>query len=286
MKNFFMFFLILLFGLFSSVDQAGAECNLNPEGLTIVGNPESVLGATWTYTSTDNGIFFNLNGVLIKPQGAGPFPGAIVSHGYIGSPSDMVDVAREMRNWGMVVINPVYTHAIDDTGNAPTGDAGASSENILRAHKAWDILCSLGYVDMRRIAAHGHSAGAYVTTAVLDAYPSDFKVGSHTGGGTNGCTSYCGFFPERSERDSITVPYSLHHGDQDSTVPLSYDQALYSELQGYGVTTELRIYTGLTHSDVRYNSNVLANIRQWYSTYGMFTDTVPPLPPRGLTIMQ
>jgi predicted esterase len=191
----------------------------------------------------------------------------------------MADVSREMRNWGIVVINPIYTHASNDTGNSPTGDYGASSANILRASKAWDILCGLGYVDMSRIAAHGHSAGAFVTTAVLDAYPSDFKVGSHTAGGTNGCKSTCGFspiFPALSQRDNITAPYSLHHGDQDSTVPLSFDQNLYNEFQGYGLTSELRIYAGLTHSTVRANPNVLANIKQWYSTYGMFTPTVHP----------
>ncbi|MFM7912143.1 MAG: hypothetical protein ACKO9W_08150, partial [Bacteroidota bacterium] len=40
-------------------------------GLTLIGNPESTNGATWTYQQTINGIVYNLQGILFKPVGTG-----------------------------------------------------------------------------------------------------------------------------------------------------------------------------------------------------------------------
>ena len=50
-------------------------------------------------------------------------------------------------------------------------EQGASDANAFRAHAAVTVLARLGYVDVRRVAAHGHSMGAFVTTAFVSAYP-------------------------------------------------------------------------------------------------------------------
>jgi len=62
-------------------------------------------------------------------------------------------------------------------------DQGASAANAVRAHAAVTVLARLGYVDVRRVAAHGHSMGAFVTAAFVAAYPGDVRVASHTAGG-------------------------------------------------------------------------------------------------------
>ena len=38
---------------------------------------------------------------------------------------------------------------------------------MLRGHKLLEVLAALGYVDPSRVAAHGHSMGAFVTTALV-----------------------------------------------------------------------------------------------------------------------
>jgi predicted esterase len=123
---------------------------------------------------------------------------------------------------------------------------------------------------MRRVAAHGHSMGAFVTTALLATYPNDFRAASHTAGGVRTDAFAFGPAPPESQATSIRTPYQLHHGDADSVVPIASDRRLDSVLQTNGVTHELRVYAGAEHNDVSNNPTVLAAIRAWYTTHGMF----------------
>src|SRR5205814_3287677 len=130
------------------------------------------------------------------------------------------------------------------------GDAtqpGASQANVLRAHMTHELLKRLGYVDMSRVALHGHSMGAYVDVAVAGAYPSDFRVASHTGGGVRPSSIVFGPAPSPAQAAGIRIAFQMHHGDADATVPLSYDQRLDSLLAAAGVQHELDIYTGEDH---------------------------------------
>ena len=92
-------------------------------------------------------------------------------------------LAIEMRRWGLVGIATNYTHAAGVPIGAPgtANDPGASDVNVLRGHGARDSS-ALNY-EIRPLAAHGHSMGAFVTTALVAAYPADFRVASHTAGG-------------------------------------------------------------------------------------------------------
>src|SRR4029450_1697199 len=78
-----------------------------------------------------------------------------------------------------------YTHASGARIGVPGTllQQGASPANAFRAHAAVTVLARLRYVDVRRVAAHGHSMGAFVTTAFAAAYPADVRVASHTAGG-------------------------------------------------------------------------------------------------------
>jgi dienelactone hydrolase len=240
---------------------------------TLQGDPASAQGATWTYVGTLDGIAFDLQGIVLKPQGAGPFPAVILSHGAGGSANFYSrGIAAEMVRWGLVCIATNYTHA----GGVPLGapgtlsDVGASQANVLRAHAVYQILRQLGYVDLRRVAAHGHSMGAFVTTALLATYPNDFRVGSHTAGGVRTDAFVFGPAPPESQAMSIRTPYQLHHGDADSVVPIASDRRLDSVLQTIGVAHELRVYAGAEHNEVSNNPTVLAAIRSWYASHGLF----------------
>jgi dienelactone hydrolase len=258
---------------------AGACGDSSPTGpstpsnsaLSIQGNPESPQGATWTYRDTIGGVNYDLQGILLKPAGSGPFPAVIISHGVGGNVENYSrGVAQDMVPWGLVAIATNYTHA----GGVPIGAPGTASEpgsseaNVLRAHAVFGILRLLGYVDMSRVAAHGNSAGAFVTSALLNAYPRDFRVASHTAGGVLP-SGLSGGAPNENQVRAIRTPYQLHHGDADPVVPLVADQRLADVLRTGGVSHELHIYAGVGHAIPR-DALLLGRIRAWYAAHGLF----------------
>ena len=240
------------------------SCN----NFVVTGNPRSTTGATWIYTSTDDGVPYRLQGVLFAPiSGAGPFPGALVSHGKGGSPSSYsAPVGRTMAGWGMVAIGPMYTHAATDTpANTPDGGDGASEANVLRARKARDLLSCVGLVDMTRIAAHGHSMGGYVTGQLLGTYPLDFRAASHSAGGAGD-----GATPTKPEvAAQIVAPYQLHCGINDGQY--AQNRRMVEILAANGVTTVLVDYTypDMDHNRIAQDPTMLQRVRSWYTTHGV-----------------
>jgi dienelactone hydrolase len=244
------------------------EPTVNCSAFVVTGDPRSAGGATWTYQSTDSGTRYVLEGVLFLPAGAGPFPAVIISHGKGGAPRGYsANVARNMVAWGLVAIGVMYTHAPDgeDLGNEPAGDDGASQANVLRAHKARDLVSCVGNVDMRRVAAHGHSMGAFVTGQLLGSYPSDFRAASHTAGGVSEGPNAT----RRAAAEQIVTPYQLHHGDADMVVALFQDQTLDSILTANDIPHELNIYTGHDHQEMTLDTVMLERVHNWYRAHGV-----------------
>jgi dienelactone hydrolase len=242
--------------------------------LTVTGDPESTSGATWTFRGMFEGVSYDIQGILLKPRGAGPFPAVVLSHGYGGSANTFArGLAREMVQWGLVCVATNYTHASGVPPGAPgtANEPGASVANIQRAHAAREVLTRLGYVDLARVAAHGHSMGAFVTAAFVSAYPSDFRAASHTAGGIRGGGSAQAdaAAPTESQVMGIRTPYQLHHGDIDTVVALPMDQALDTVLQRNGVTHEFHVYPGVGHGDVSQHPDVLARVKAWYRAHGV-----------------
>jgi dienelactone hydrolase len=266
------------------------------DGLT---QAQGASGARFTYEGTDGGVAYSLFGRVWVPGTAGTYPGIITNHGASGGPTTQDSVADPMRDWGAITIAVTLEHcaaSYETDGNQPNTcpnlncnpggtTAGASSFNTQRIMKTYDMLDNIETlfptysVDTTRVAVHGHSAGAYATTAALDANPTTFLVASHTGGGYD-VTETFNYTPTASECDGITTPYSLNHGDTgtsgspsgtDGTVPVAWDTALNGVLDG---PHELNIYYSMTHSQSNNppdNAPVLANIQDWYTTYGLFT---------------
>lgn len=242
--------------------------------LTIVGSAESSAGATWTYRDTLDGIAYDLAGVLYKPAGNGPFPGLVLSHGHGGSaPSIGRSIGAKVVAWPLVVIATNYTHAgnvpIGAPGTAALADLGASVANVQRARRAIAILHALGYVDTNRIAAYGSSMGAFVTTALAATHGDQLRVAAHSAGGVRLAGWPIAPAPPDSQARRIRIPYQMHHGDQDPTVPLAADQRLRAVLEEAGTQNELVIYPGAGHS-ISADPAVLANLRAWYTRFGMF----------------
>jgi dienelactone hydrolase len=243
-------------------------------GFVVTGNAESVGGATWTFKDTVAGVDYDLTGVLFKPTGVGPFPAVVLSHGSDGSAAFLASlVAPTMVQWGLVCIGVNYTHAVGVPLGSPgtSSEVGASAANVLRAHMAHELLRRLGYVDMSRVAHHGHSLGAYLGVAAIAAYPADYIVASHTGGGVRPDFIVAGPAPTVAEARLIRIPYQAHHGDADGEVALSYDQRLDSVLTSTQVDHQLVIYPGAGHLDVRSSAQTLSLIHDWYVTHRLIT---------------
>ena len=240
--------------------------------LLITGTPESPAGATWTYRDTVDGVVYDLSGLLLKPTGSGPFPAVVLSHGYGGSAvSTGRNVGAKMVAWGLVVIATNYTHTGSGESGAPgtSAEPGASAANVQRARRAIAILAALGYVDTDRIAAHGHSMGAFVTTALAATHGELLRVASHTAGGVRPDNT-SGPAPSESQARAVRVPYQLHHGDRDQVVTLVSGQRLNEILQTTGTVHELLIYPGYDHNDIPSDALMLERVRAWYARYGLF----------------
>ena len=261
--------------IFAGACGGAARLTTSPgtDSFVITGNPESSTGATWTFKGNVDGTRYDLAGVVYKPSGAGPFPAVILSHGSDGSAAFFASlIAPTMVQWGLVCIATNYTHSSGVPMGAP-GDAsqpGASQANVLRAHMTFELLRRLGYVDMTRVALHGHSMGAYLDVATAGAYPSDFRVASQTGGGVRPAVIVAGPAPSPAQASTIRTPFQMHHGDADATVPLSYDQRFDSLLATLGVDHQLFVYPGEDHLQVRTDATMFARVRAWYSAHGMF----------------
>ncbi len=214
----------------------------------------------------------DLQGILLKPRGRGPFPAVVLSHGAGGNAESYGRrLGPVMRTWGLVSIGVDYTHARGAArgGQGTLLQQGASPENAFRAHAAVTVLTRLRYVDIRRVAAHGHSMGAFVTTAFAAAYPDDIRVASHTAGGVLPDALHREGLPTPSvaEARRIQAPYQWHHGLLDYAVPFllatRFDSALIAPREGH-------LYRRLGHADVAVDPEVLSRVRAWYTNHGMF----------------
>ena len=258
----------------AGADLAGAPDGPAPtvrcDALAITGDARSAAGARWTYQSLDADGMYALEGLLLTPAGAGPFPGVVISHGKGGLPTGYAaNVGRRMVGWGMVVIATRYTHAADNDGRnatlAPAGPDGASEANVARAHKARALLSCLGYVDMTRLSAHGHSMGAFVTGQILGTHTTDFRAASHTAGGVSSGPNATS--PAAAAR--IVTPYQMHHGDADTVVRVELDRALEGSLKASGAEHELHVYAGYSHAQIADDAAMLERVRAWYRGHGV-----------------
>jgi dienelactone hydrolase len=250
-------------------------------------------GDRWTYRDGD----FAMNGILLKPEGKGPFPAVLISHGLGGTAENFgMAKAREMVKWGFVCIAPDYTHSAKflaggrpGTGKAgvPKGQQksgapgasaprslpaeyakyGASAENLRRARTCIELLSQMPEVDKRRIAAYGHSMGGFVTIGLAAAEPELLKAAAITG---SGVAPQDGFpAPSTGKAEKIRTPFLMLHGSADNTVRPSQSAALKEVLDKNQVPNERRVFEGEGHPiDQTQREEVFAAIRAWFEKHG------------------
>jgi dienelactone hydrolase len=250
---------------------AVAASALDSGTFVIDGDPRQPAGASWSFRGSIGDVRYELTGVILAPGGPGPFPAVVLSHGSGGSARLIAsEVGRTMAAWGFVCIAVDYTHAVDVPTGSPGGrsETGASRANVLRAHMTRELLRRIPYVDIARVAAHGHSLGAYLQVAWLAAYPRDVQVASQTGGGIRPPGSRIAPAPTVDEATHLSVPYQLHHGSADETVPISWDERLAHVLSENNVANALYVYPG-GHLAPRSNPLMFERVRAWYAAHGV-----------------
>lgn len=235
-------------------------------------------GTHWHYVS-DGGS--TVTGILVSPSGDGPFPAIVISHGKGGTAAGFsLSKAREMVDWGMVCIGPLYTHG--EPGADPSQD-GARPENLRRAGLCLDILESMPQVDRTRIAAYGNSMGAFVTVALAARHPARIRRAAITAGGVVPVEGFPA--PSTAEAGSVRAPFLILHGQDDQVVPPARSELLKQVLDGNSVANERRLYPGVGHDlHAAMETDVNQRIRSWFSAMD-----APPFPaaspPHGIYVL-
>jgi dienelactone hydrolase len=236
-------------------------------------------GVNWTCEQGD----LKLDGVLLKPDGPGPFPAVLISHGLGGSAESFgMQKAREMVGWGYVCIAPNYTHSAKNLGGMRPGagprrihgagrppqanNYGASDENLNRAAMCLDILTSLPYVDKQRIAAYGHSMGGFVTIGLLARKPERIAAAAISGSGISPRAGYAA--PTNDAAGKIKTPLIIFHGALDTTVRPEQSASLKEILDQNNVPNERHVYEGINHPvDQQKGAEMYALIKEWFEKY-------------------
>ncbi|MCX6634546.1 MAG: dienelactone hydrolase family protein [Acidobacteria bacterium] len=223
-------------------------------------------GEKWSYRGDD----VSVTGILLKPEGDGPFPAIVISHGAGGNAGGFaLTKAREMVKWGFVCIGTNYTFAgRPGVPRAPRPAGGPDpfdrSENLKRAARCVAILESLPYVDRKRICAYGNSAGAALTVAMAGNMPGKIVAAAITAGGIGG--RFTG--PEIAEK--IRCPFLMIHGAADPLVSPESSLALQQALDHNRVENKRVVFDGIghnVHGDKR--DEVYALLREWFAQHGV-----------------
>jgi endo-1,4-beta-xylanase len=215
-----------------------------------------------------------MRGILLKPDGRGPFPAVLISHGLGGSAQSFgMGKAREMVKWGLVCLACDYAHAggpgkkLDVKGEG-RANFGASEENLRRASKCLDILASLPEVDPKKLCAYGHSMGGFVTIGLAAKEPDRLVAAAVSGSGVAPRAGFAA--PSAEQAAKIKTPFIIFHGSIDNTVRPAQSASLKEILDRNKVANERHVFEGVNHPvDQEKPAEVYGLMRNWFARYGL-----------------
>ena len=217
-----------------------------------------------------------IGGLLLKPGGTGPFPAVILSHGLGGNAEGiMAAMGRQCVQWGFIAIATSYTHAgkpgrgRSDPTRMDFTQTGARPENIRRALVCLEILRQQKDVDTRRIAAYGHSMGAFVTIA-LGANTDQLAAAAITSGGIATEHYQRGSAPSAETAAQVRTPFLILQGANDTTVPPEASERLRQILDQNKVPNERHVFDGVGHNvPAERATEVRRLMREWFTRHGL-----------------
>ena len=205
-------------------------------------------------------------GILVKPEGDGPFPAVLISHGLGGNARGFaLPKARELARRGFICIATDYTHSQGRGGDRST--FGANPENIRRARLCIDVLRSLPDVNSKRIYAYGNSMGAFLTIGLAADAPDLIAAAAITAGGI---APQPGFpAPTTQTATKVKAPMLILHGTTDTTVRPELSAALEKVLADQKVPHKRQLFEGIGHNLHQQKSDeVLDAIVAWFNQHG------------------
>lgn len=211
-----------------------------------------------------------ITGLLTRPRGAGPFPVAVLAHGYapldIYTPGyDTLHASDYLAANGYICFAPDFrSHAGSDV--AP---------NLFRAGHVIDTLNLLPLIGQipgaqtERIGMWGHSNGGEITikamlvsdqiAAGLIYAPASPNLADNYYAFGDGPSSTYPLTPEEAPDlytrlspinylHYVQAPVQIHYGTADIPVPIAWVNLLHDGLLGAGKASELFLYEGGGHS--------------------------------------
>lgn len=230
-----------------------------------------------TYMSGD----LTISGIMNVPKGTGPFPVAILNHGYI-DPAVYTNgrgLRREQdyfASHGWIVIHSDYrNHAqSSNDNNVDSRIRLGYVEDVINAIYALKAA-NLPYADTNRIAMLGHSMGGGIAKVVMvaqpdlvDAYMLYAPVSSYA---PDNYYRWTETRPETAEKvrsahgdpqanpefwknvsavtffDNVKSPIMINHGIDDKDVPIEWSQRTYDALRDKGKNVVFHQYPGEAH---------------------------------------
>jgi dipeptidyl aminopeptidase/acylaminoacyl peptidase len=212
-----------------------------------------------------------ISGYMYVPHGDGPFPVAILNHGFYdpefyftgtGTQRAADYLARE----GYVAIAPDYR-------NYGESDAGQSLMLVGYVEDVLNLVASLDSIDgadPSRVGLWGHSMGGGISikaavisdeidaVALFGSVAADEEDNYYWNGITRSKVRGVFGTPEQSPGPyawaspinylDFAPPTSIHHGEADTEVPIQFSEKLYTAMRGAGRTVEYFTYPGQEHT--------------------------------------
>ena len=234
----------------------------------------------WEFTHYDAALAQDLHGIVVIPNGEGPFPSVLVSHGKGSDAKGFGEI--KAADWfapaGYLVIAVDYTHA--GKVNCSQQPCGGSEENVARASLAFDVLSSqqlidqMGdIVDQGALFAYGNSMGAFVTEEYAQTVHNLKAIGLTAGGVYREQDTLLPLTPHSvAGIEMIDAPVMQLHGLNDRTVPPAAANTLSGALDDFDKIHQMVWYTEGEH-----NIHELASagefIIAWFNSYRIDANT-------------
>jgi dienelactone hydrolase len=193
-----------------------------------------------------------LRGLLMKPDGAGPFPAIVALHGCNGLFKEGELVAREAA-WAQLLISHGYVVLFPDSFGPR--DVASDCEGRVRAwaERSYDAYGALRFLQLQsfvigeRIGVMGwsHGGGTVIFAIAPDssARPADLPKGDFR--------AAVAFYPAWCSRLSANwrpnIPFLLEIGAQDDSIQPAACIERVKSAQAAGAPTQMRIYDGAVH---------------------------------------
>jgi uncharacterized protein len=199
---------------------------------------------------------YTIHGFVNIPVGKGPFPVIVAIHGYI-PPSEYktrdysTRYADALAQNGYIVLHPNMrgfppSDSVPRRGDSLTGYTTDVLNLIAMVRKLAGKEGIFKNADFSRLGIWGHSLGGGIALRVMSVL-SEIKAGviyaSVSQRYSNASTGYTVY-----DLASSSAAFSLHHGEDDHTVPPAWTKTLDQQLLALGKTVEYFTYPGQPHT--------------------------------------